>query len=255
MDSIPVVGTGFRVLNAIVAHVEGDHERAQREWGEAGANFAGDLLGLATGGAGKVAFAAAKAGGKAIVKGAAKEGMAVLAKETLAHTAKEGSKAALRAAQKQVSKKAMKRYAKKYVKKKTKKAIKEGLEQALEEEEQQEEEEDEGLEQALEAEEEEEDEGLEQEEEEDDDDEVCILQEMHRFSGHWKGFYKQWGSSHDMQCMLVIGMDGCMAGRGSDEVSDYTVSGRIEDDGTFKFRKQYTGPTHNHLVLYADSGQ
>ena len=60
-----------------------------------------------------------------------------------------------------------------------------------------------------------------------------------------KGTY----SRHATECMLVIDLDGNMAGKGTDEVSDYTVSGLIESDGTFKFDKQYVGPTSHHLVI------
>jgi len=73
---------------------------------------------------------------------------------------------------------------------------------------------------------------------------------MHRFSGHWKGYYRQWGSNHDMQCLLIVDHDGNMAGRGSD-ISLYTVAGKIEPDGTFSFFKQFQGPTSFHQVIYS----
>ena len=222
IDAIPVVGTGYRTVNALGAHLQGDHERAQQEWGEAGMNLAGDALGLVTGGAGKVAATATRVGVKTAITVATKQGAKAITKASLKQAAKQGSRAATRAARKQLTKKAMKKYAKKYVKKKVKKAIKKGLKEAAE--------------QAYE-----------------EDSEICILEEMHRFSGQWKGFYKQGGSRHDTECMLVIDLDGNIAGKGTDEVSDYTVSGSIENDGTFKFDKQYVGPTSHHLVVYTGS--
>ena len=217
LDAIPVVGTGYRTVRAIAAHASGDHEEAQQQWAEAGMNLAGDALGLVTGGAGKVASTAAKAGAKTAFKVATKQGVQALSKETLKQAAKQGGKAATRAARKQLTKKSMKKYAKKYVKKKVKKAVKKGLKEAMEESE-----------------------------------EISILEEMHRFSGHWKGFYRQYGSNHNVECMLIIDHDGNMAGRGSD-ISSYTVSGKIEPDGSFNFNKQYQGPTSFHLVVYSGS--
>ena len=227
LDTIPIVGTGYRTVNAIAAHISGDHEEAQKQWTEAGMNLAGDALGLVTGGAGKVAATAAKAGVKTVLKVATKQGVKAMTKQTLKQAAKEGGKAATRAARKQLTKKAMKKYAKKYVKKKVKKAIKKGLKEAAQGDE-------------------------EEEEASDEEDEICILEEMHRFSGHWKGFYRQYGSNHEVQCMLIIDQNGDMAGRGSD-ISHYSVSGKIEPDGKFTFNKQYEGPRCNHLVVYSGS--
>ena len=223
LDAIPVVGTGYRTVQAIAAHIEGDHEKAKQQWADAGMNLAGDALSLVTGGAGKVASVAAKTGVKTAITVATKQGVKAMTKESLKQAAKQGGKAATRAARKQLTKKGMKKYAKKYVKKKAKKAIKKGLKEASR--------------QAC----------------EEGDDDICLLEEMHRFSGHWKGFYKQWGSKHNTECMLVIDLDGKIAGKGADEVSNYTVSGGIKDDGTFKFNKQYTGPTSCHLVVYTGS--
>lgn len=229
LDAIPVVGTGYRTVNAVAAHISGDHEKALEQWAEAGMNLAGDALGLVTGGAAKVASTAAKVGVKTTLKIATKQGVKAMTKETLKEAAKQGGKAATRAARKQVTKKAMKKYAKKYVKKKTKKAIKKGLKQAAEEVED------------------------EDDEEDDEEDELCILEEMHRFSGHWRGFYKQFGDKHPTECTMVFDQDGSIAALGSDEVSDYSISGNLEPDGTFKFRKQYNGPTAHHLVVYTGS--
>ena len=49
VDAVPVVGTAYRAGSAITAHISGDHEQAQKQWGEAGMNLAGDALGLVTG--------------------------------------------------------------------------------------------------------------------------------------------------------------------------------------------------------------
>ena len=64
-----VVGTvlDHRSGCAVAAHITGDHEEAKRQCAEAGTNAAGDVLGLVTGGAGKVATTAAKLGGKAAI--------------------------------------------------------------------------------------------------------------------------------------------------------------------------------------------
>lgn len=220
VDAIPLVGTGYRTVNAIAAHIGGDHEEAQRQWAEAGMNLASDGLGLLTGGVGKVAGVAARVGAKTALSIATKQGVKAMTKSTLKQAAKKGGKAAVRAARKQVTKKAMKKYAKKYVKKKTKKALKDGLKEAV------------GG-------------GVHED--------VSVLEELHRFSGHWKGFYRQWGSNHNTECVIIIDQDGNMAGRGSDEVSNYNVSGKIQPDGTFMFRKQYEGPTQYHLVVYSGS--
>ena len=222
VDCVPVVGTGYRSVRAVAAHLTGDHEAAQEQWAEAGMNLAGDAIGLVTGGAGKVAATAAKAAAKVVVKTAAKEGVKALSKVALKDAAKQGTTAATRAERKQLTKKAMKKHAKKYVKKKVKKALKDGIKEAAE--------------------------AYEDEE----DEEGSILEEMHHFSGHWKGFYRQWGSNHDVECMLIIDHDGNMAGRGSD-ISSYTVSGRMEADGTFTFTKQYEGPKCFHVVIYSGS--
>ena len=101
LDAIRVVGTGYRTVRAIAAHASGDHEEAQQQWAEAGMNLAGDALGLVTGGAGKVASTAAKAGAKTAFKVATKQGVQALSKETLKQAAKQGGKAATRAARKQ----------------------------------------------------------------------------------------------------------------------------------------------------------
>ena len=116
----------------------------------------------------------------------------------------------------------MKQHVKKYVKKKAKKALKKGIKEAA---------------QAC---------------EDDEDDEGSFLEEMHRFSGHWKGFYRQWGSNHDVECVLIMDHDGNMAGRGTD-ISSYSVSGQMEPDSTFTFTKQYEGPTSFHAVVYSGS--
>ena len=210
VDLIPVFGTEYRAVQAVSAHIQGDHEGAQQKWTEAGLNLAGDALGFVSGGVGKVAAVVIKEGAKTI------------AKESLKQAAKQGSIEAIRAVRKQVTNEGMKKYAKNYVKKKAKKEIKKELKETA---------------------------GRAFEEE----SEICILEEMHRFSGKWRGFYKQGGNRHATECMLVIDLDGNMAGKGNDEVSDYTVSGLIESDGTFKFDKQYVGPTSHPLVVYTGS--
>ena len=232
LDSIPLVGTGYRTVRAIAAHVDGDHEKATKQWGEAGMNLAGDALGLVTGGAGKVASTAAKAGAKTVLKVATKNGIKAMTKETLKQAAKAGGKAATRAARKQLTKKAMKKYAKKYVKKKVKKAIKKGASEAA----------------AQLGDDDEE----EEEESEEEGGEICILEEVHRFSGHWNGFYKQYGTDNKMRCMLIIDQDGNMAGHGND-ISKFSLSGKIEPDGTFRFEQQYEGPEAYDLVVFSGS--
>ena len=122
LDAIPGVGTVYRSGKAVVNHIQGDHEAAQREWAEAGANAAGDAIGLVTGGAGKVASVAAKTGLKVGAKVAVKQGAKV--------AMKQAGKAAVKAAGKQMTKKSMKSYAKKYLKKKVKKATKKALKDA-----------------------------------------------------------------------------------------------------------------------------
>ena len=117
VDSVPVVGTAYRAGNAISAQMSGNHKEAQKQWGEAGMNLAGDALGLVTGGAGKVAATA----GRAAVKTAVKQGV------------KAGAKAAIKAASRQVTKSAMKSYAKRYFKKKVSSAAKRAVKDALRE--------------------------------------------------------------------------------------------------------------------------
>ena len=231
VDAIPVVGTGYRAVRAVAAELAGDHETAKQQWAEAGMNLAGDALGLVTGGAGKVASTAAETAAKVAIETATKEGAKAISKKALKEAAKQGTKAAIRSARKQLTKKAMKEYAKKYVKKKVKKALKDGVKGAAEAYLK------DGVKGAAEAYE---------------DEEGSIQEEMHRFSGHWKGFYRQWGSNHDVECMLIVDHDGNMAGRGSD-ISSYTVSGKMEPDGTFTFTKQYEGPKHFHVVIYSGS--
>ena len=93
LDSVPVVGTGYRTARAVTAHLTGDHEEAQQQWAEAGMNLAGDAIGVFTGGAGKVATAAAKAGAqaaaKASVKAVTKEGVKAISKTALKQAAKK----------------------------------------------------------------------------------------------------------------------------------------------------------------------
>ena len=200
----------------------GDHERAQKEWANAGMNIAGDALGLVTGGAGKVATVAARTGVRVAVNIATKEGVKAASKQVLKQAVKQGGRAATRSARKQLTKKGMKKYAKKYVKKKVKKAIKKAKEGACS----------------------------------DDYDEYeyeceeSVLEELHRFSGYWKGFYQQEGRNYEVECMLIIDRDGNMAGKGCDSVSNYKIDGRIDENGNFRFNKQYTGPTATHLVIY-----
>ena len=55
-----------------------------------------------------------------------------------------------------------------------------------------------------------------------------------------------------MPCTLIIDRDDNIAGRGED-ISRFSISGRIEPDGTFKFTKQYEGPTRHHMVFYSGS--
>ena len=70
----------------------------------------------------------------------------------------------------------------------------------------------------------------------------ATISDMHRFSGQWKGYYKQGRFKQQMPCMLIIDQDENMAGRGND-ISHFSISGKIEPDGTFRFNKQYEGPT------------
>lgn len=123
IDAIPVVGVTYRTGTAITAHVRGDHEEAQKQWTDAGINLAGDVIGFATGGVGKVATTAAKIGAKTAVKAVVKQGV----KEGV----KIAGRAAVRAVSKQLTKSAMKAYAKKYIKKKVKKAAKDAIKQAM----------------------------------------------------------------------------------------------------------------------------
>lgn len=90
MDYVPGVGTAYRTVNAVAAHARGDHNEASRQWREAGMNAAGDALGLATGGAGKVAMSATRFGTKAAVKTMAKQG--------LKQAVRAGGRAAMKAA-------------------------------------------------------------------------------------------------------------------------------------------------------------
>ena len=229
IDAVPIVGAGYRTVMAVSAHVSGDHEEAKSQWAEAGMNLAGDALGLVTGGAGKVASTAARVGAKTALKFATK-GVKAVTKQALKQAAKQGGKAAARAARKQLTKKAMKKYAKKYMKKKVKKALKKGLKEAAE--------------------------NMggsgSEEEEEEEEEEINLLEELHRFSGCWKGFYKQFGKKQEVECMLIIDQDGNMAGHGSD-ISSYTVLGKVDPDGNFTFNKQYEGPTSYHEVVYSGS--
>ena len=222
LDAIPVVGTAYRTVNAVAAHVVGDHERAKEQWAEAGMNLAGDALGLVTGGAGKVASVAAKNA----IKFAAKEGMKSVSKKVVRDAAKQGGKAAVRMAKKQTTKKELKKQTKKYVKKKVKEAIKEGIENYSDE--------------AAES----------SEDEEDVSDYELDPDELYRFSGHWRGFYRQFGNDYNVEFVLIIDHSGNMAGKGSDTVSNYVIEGSICDNGSFQFRKQYKGPSATHCVVY-----
>ena len=81
------------------------------------------------------------------------------------------------------------------------------------------------------------------------DYEGYVLDELYRFSGHWRGFYRQFGENHNVECMLIFDQNGIMAGKGCD-ISNYTISGKIKSNGSFKFYKQYIGPTCTHQVVY-----
>ena len=226
LDAIPVVGTAYRTVNAVAAHVVGDHERAKEQWAEAGMNLAGDAIGFATGGVGKVAGIA----GKTALKVAAKEGVKGVSKKVIRDAAKQGGKAALRMAKKQTTKKALKKQAKKYVKKKVKKAAKKAIKEGIEN----------YSNEAAES----------SEDEEDVSDFEFDPDEFYRFSGHWRGFYRQFGNKFDVEFVLIIDHSGNMAGKGSDTVSNYVIEGSICDDGSFQFRKQYKGPSATHCVVY-----
>ena len=78
------------------------------------------------------------------------------------------------------------------------------------------------------------------------------ISDVHHFSGQWKGYYKQGRHKQELQCMLIIDQDANMAGRGND-ISRFSISGKIEPDGTFRFNKQYEGPTQHHMVIYRGS--
>lgn len=116
MDCIPIVGTVARVAEAGVKVSQGDMDGARASLGEAALNAAGDAVGLATGGTGKVAMTAARVGAKVVVKQAVKQGVK--------QAVKAGARAAVRAVSKQLTRKAMQSYAKKYFKKKIKAAVK-----------------------------------------------------------------------------------------------------------------------------------
>ena len=76
-----------------------------------------------------------------------------------------------------------------------------------------------------------------------------MAEELSRFSGQWKGYYKQYEKKQEMPCTLIIDKNGNIAGRGKD-ISQFSISGKIEPDGTFGFTKQYGGPTQHHPVIY-----
>ena len=254
MDSVPVVGAGYRTVRAVTAHICGDHEEAAAQWQEAGMNIAGDALGLVTGGAGKAAamggkFAVAgakaagkavvKAGGKAALKQIAKGGMKGITKQALKKAAKTGARAALREGRKRLSRKGMKTFAKKYIKKKikqkAKKKVKEAGKEILE-----------GIQRQIS----ESGEGDDEAGEDSDVEGEVNIDSMRFFSGVWRGYYSQYGTNYDVQCVLVFDWDRKIAGKGSDTVSNYTVSGQVNPDGQFEFRKVYSGPTAYHTVTY-----
>ena len=82
--------------------------------------------------------------------------------------------------------------------------------------------------------------------------ESYILEKMHRFSGQWTGYYKQGGRKQVMACTLIVDQDENIAGYGND-ISHFSISGKIEPDGMFSFSKQYKGPTQYHVVAYSGS--
>ena len=82
--------------------------------------------------------------------------------------------------------------------------------------------------------------------------EAAINEKIYPFSGQWKGYYVQYRRKQEMPCTLIIDQDGNMAARGND-ISRYSISGKIEPDGTFTFNKQYEGPVHHHAVIYSGS--
>jgi len=56
----------------------------------------------------------------------------------------------------------------------------------------------------------------------------------------WKGFFVQGGEQNDMDLPnLQIGLSGAITGEGSDAVGEFTISGQLNDDGTFNFDKAY----------------
>ena len=93
MPFLLYIGTGFREVQNLGAHIQGDSERAQQQWAEAGMNLAGR-----TGNATRAGVITATTG--------TKEG----AKEVTKQTAKQGSRETTTAARKQVTKKGMKKY-------------------------------------------------------------------------------------------------------------------------------------------------
>ena len=70
---------------------------------------------------------------------------------------------------------------------------------------------------------------------------------LSKFSGKWKGYYKQCGSKHEMTCILTFGHDGIISGRGSDGIGRFTISGKTKAGDSFAFTKQYVGA---HSVVY-----
>ena len=45
-------------------------------------------------------------------------------------------------------------------------------------------------------------------EEEEEEEEINLLEELHRFSSCWKGFYKQFGRKQEVECMHANNRSG-----------------------------------------------
>ena len=79
-----------------------------------------------------------------------------------------------------------------------------------------------------------------------------MAEDLSRFSGQWKGYHKVNGKKQEMAYMLIVDQNGSIAGRGED-ISQFSISGKVESDGTFRFTKQYKQPTQHRTVIYSGS--
>lgn len=68
VDAVPIVGTAARGVASVEAYARGDEDAAKEHAQNFAFNAAGDAAGLMTGGSGKVAMVAGRAGAKVLVK-------------------------------------------------------------------------------------------------------------------------------------------------------------------------------------------